>query len=133
MYPEDLKYTKTHEWVKAEEGNNIITIGLSDYAVKQLNDIVFLELPEQDAVLKKGTPFGAVESVKAVFDLNSPVTGKVTQVNSDLVDDLKLLEDDPYKQGWMMRVKVDNPDELKTLMNSSDYENFVEQEKEQGH
>ena len=126
MYPTDLKYTNTHEWVKQE--TDIVTIGIGDYAVKQLSDIVFLELPAVGDKLKKGSPFGAVESVKAVFDLNSPLTGEVIEVNQTLTDNLNLLQTDPYGQAWMIKVRLENQDEIQTLMNTADYEAFVKKE-----
>lgn len=122
MYPPDLKYTATHEWARMEEGTNIVTVGVTDYAVKQLSDIVFLELPAAGDNLKKGSPFGAVESVKAVFDLNSPVTGRVAEVNQVLTGNLDLLSADPYGQGWMVKLRLGNRDEFRTLMNAADYE-----------
>ena len=123
MYPAELKYTETHEWVRMEE--NIVTVGISDYAVKQLTDIVFLELPGAGDNLKKGSPFGAVESVKAVFDLNSPVTGRVVEVNRAVTDNLDLLRNDPCGSGWMLKIKVENQDELQTLMSSEDYQTYL--------
>lgn len=119
MYPAELKYTETHEWVRMEE--NIVTIGISDYAVKQLTDIVFLELPGVGNDLKKGSAFGAIESVKAVFDLNSPVTGRVVEVNRAVTDNLDLLRNDPYGDGWMLKVKIESQDELHNLMSVEDY------------
>ena len=126
MYPPELKYTETHEWVRMEE--NIVTVGISDYAVKQLTDIVFLELPGVGDNLKKGSPFGAVESVKAVFDLNSPVTGRVVEVNRAVTDNLDLLRNDPYGGGWMLKIKAENQDELHNLMSAEDYIKIVSRE-----
>ena len=126
MYPPDLKYTDTHEWARLEE--NTVTVGISDYAVKQLSDIVFLELPAVGDNLKKGSPFGAVESVKAVFDLTSPVTGEVMETNRVLTDNLDLLQTDPYGQGWMIKIKIENQDEFQTLTNAADYEGCLKKE-----
>ncbi len=125
MYPADLKYTDTHEWVRIEEKTGTVTVGISEYAVKQISDIVFLELPSVGDNLKKGSPFGAIESVKAVFDLNSPVTGEVTEVNQAITDNLDLLQTDPYGQGWMIKIKVESEDEFEALMNAVDYENHT--------
>ncbi len=126
MYPADLKYTNTHEWARQE--TDIVTVGISGYAIKQLSDIVFLELPSVGDNLRKGSPFGAVESVKAVFDLNSPVTGKVIEVNQALADNLDLLQADPYGQGWMVKIKAENQDELQDLMTAADYEDYLKKE-----
>jgi len=128
MYPMDLKYTNTHEWVRQE--TDIATIGISAYAVKQLSDIVFLELPAVGDKVNKGSPFGAIESVKAVFDLNSPLTGEVIEVNQTLIDNLDLLQTDPYGQAWMIKVRLENQDEIQTLMSSADYEAFLKKEED---
>lgn len=125
MYPEDLKYTETHEWVKFEESQKTVAVGITQYAVGQLSDIVFIELPKAGDRLKKGMPFGAIESVKAVFDLNSPVSGEVVEVNESLAADFDALKNDPYGKGWMMKVKTENQKELDALMNAEDYENFA--------
>ena len=124
MYPGDLKYTKTHEWAKLEKEGDVVTVGITGYAVKQLSDIVFLELPAKGDEVKKDSPFGAVESVKAVFDLNSPVTGQVVETNQALNDNLDLLKTDPYSEGWMIKVRQKNPEEMQALMSSSDYEDL---------
>lgn len=121
-----LKYTPTHEWVR-DEGEGIASVGVTEFAVKELGDIVFLELPAEGAEVKKGSPFGAVESVKAVFDLNSPVSGKVIGVNSALAEDADVLNTDPYKEGWMIRIKLENPDELKGLMDREQYNSRAEE------
>lgn len=126
MYPADLKYTTTHEWVKEEKG--VASIGLSDHAIKQLSDIVFLELPGVGDNASKGSSFGAIESIKAVFDLNSPVTGQVTEINQALIDNLDILQTDAYEQGWMVKVKLENPEELQDLMDAAAYEAFVKTE-----
>lgn len=131
MYPHDLRYTDTHEWARKEA--DIATVGISDYAVKQLSDIVFLELPKVGDNLKKGSPFGAIESVKAVFDLNSPVTGQVIEVNQGLADNLDLLQTDPYNQGWMVKVKLENQDEFQALMSTAEYEAFINQKVQEEH
>ena len=125
MYPANLKYTETHEWARIEKKTNTVTIGLSAHAIKQLTDIVFLELPGVGDNLKKGSPFGAIESVKAVFDLNSPVTGKVIEVNQSLSDNLELLQNDPYGEGWMIKISAERQDELETLMSAEDYTAYL--------
>ena len=111
-----MKYTETHEWARTEKDTNIVTVGISQYAVEQLSDIVFLELPGAGDNLRKGSLFGAIESVKAVFDLTSPVTGEVIEINQALTDNLDLLKTNPYGEGWMLKAKVENQEELQTLM-----------------
>ena len=123
MNKEDLKYTKTHEWVGID--GNIATIGLSDFAVKELSDIVFIEFPEKGKKIKRDSPFGTIESVKAAFDLNSPVSGEVVGVNSALSENLNLLKDEPYEKVWLIKIKLENADELKDLMNFGEYQEFL--------
>ncbi len=126
MYPDDLKYTESHEWVR-KEGDDVVSVGITEFAVEELGDVVFIELPEDGDTTGKGSPFGAIESVKAVVDLNSPVTGEITDVNSELADNLEVLNSDPYNEGWMIRIKLDDPDELDDLMDSAEYsEQFSE-------
>ncbi len=120
MYPNDLKYTKTHEWVRREE-DDAVSIGITEYAINELSDIIFLELPEPGTELKKDAPFGAVESVKAVFDLNSPVSGTVVETNTALSDRPETLNQDPYEEGWMVRLKMEDPGELDELLSPDDY------------
>jgi glycine cleavage system H protein len=116
----DIKYTATHEWVR-DEGNGTAAVGITGFAVSELGDIVFLELPAEGTEVKKGSPFGAVESVKAVFDLNSPVSGRVVEVNSPLSDDADILKSDPYGKGWLIRVELKKPEELEELLDKSGY------------
>ena len=125
MYPADLKYTETHEWARTRKDMNVVTVGISQYAVEQLSDVVFLELPGIGDNLMKDSPFGAIESVKAVFDLTSPVTGEVIEVNQALTDNLDLLKTDPYDEGWMLKVEVENQEELQTLMSAEDYQAYL--------
>ena len=130
MFPDELKYTKTHEWAKMEENTDIVIVGITDHAVKQLGDVVFLELPKIGHKIMKETGFGAIESVKAVFDLNSPVTGEVIETNQHLIDNLELLHKDPYKQGWMIKIKIENKNEFEALMNVSTYKSFLNEKGE---
>ena len=126
MYPEDLRYTRDHEWVRpaGERG----TVGITDYAQKQLGDVVFLELPELGRSLKAGENFGTVESVKAVSELLSPVAGEVAETNGALVKAPEAVNSDPYGAGWMMVVKLADPASLTSLMDASAYQAFVESE-----
>ena len=124
--PDDLKYTKEHEWIQ-EEGN-ILTIGITDYAQDSLGDIVFLELPEDGSSVAKDDTFGVVESVKAVSDLYSPATGNVVEVNDALVDSPEVINDDPYGEAWMIKVQIDGPDALTDTMSSEEYKKYVAEE-----
>ncbi len=123
MEKESLKYTKTHEWVKVAE--DIATIGISDFAVKELSDIVFIEFPEVGKRIKRGSPFGTIESVKAAFDLNAPISGVVKETNIALSDNLDLLKEDPFGKGWMVKIKIEDRSELKDLMDFKEYQDFV--------
>ena len=123
MYPKDLKYTKTHEWIKVE--NDVGTVGITDFAAKELTDLVYIELPAVGEKITQGSPFGSIESVKAVSDLNSPVSGEVIEVHEELTQQIDLISKDPYGEGWMIKVKLENPEELNNLMNSEDYEKWT--------
>jgi glycine cleavage system H protein len=126
--PNDLKYTKTHEWVRVS--GEIATIGITDYAQSELGDIVYLELPEPGRILAQDEIFGTVESVKAVSDLYSPVSGEVIEVNQAIVEATETVNEDPYGSGWMIRVRMSNPAEVDELLRDSDYERMVEEEME---
>lgn len=125
--PEDLFFTKEHEWVRAE--NNRATVGITVFASEKLGDITFIELPNLGDSLNKDDTFGVVESVKAVSDLFSPVSGKVLEINDSLVDSPEILNSDQYDDGWIIRIEMSDPEELKTLMNVSDYKTYCEEEK----
>jgi len=126
MYPEDRRYTKDHEWVRVEGGRG--TVGITDYAQKQLGDVVFLELPEVGRKLKAHEVFGSVESVKAVSELFSPVSGEVAQVNSALAGKPETINTDPHGEGWMMVVTLADPREADGLMDAAAYSAFVAEE-----
>lgn len=117
--PSELKYARTDEYLRLEGEN--ATIGISDFAQEQLNDIVFVELPAVGAHVAQGEPFGAVESVKAASDLLMPVGGTVTEVNSQLSDEPELLNTSPYDKGWIVKIKVDDPSEANSLMDAAAY------------
>jgi glycine cleavage system H protein len=125
-YPEDLKYTDSHEYARLD--GEIATIGISAFAIDQLGDIVFLELPDVGEALEKGETFGTVESVKAVEDLKSPVTGTVIERNDPLVESPEDLADDPYGDGWLLKVRIDDADDLDDAMSASEYRAQVEGE-----
>ena len=125
-YPEDLKYLDSHEYIRLE--GDLATIGISGFAVNQLGEIVFLELPEVGATLVKGEDFGTVESVKAVETLYTPVTGTVVERNNDIVESPENLADDPYGDGWLLKVRVDNPSEVDDALSAQKYREMVEGE-----
>jgi glycine cleavage system H protein len=118
-YPDDLRYSKEHEWVRAE--GTRATIGITSFAADELGDIVFVELPEVGASLKQFQTFGVVESVKAVSDLYSPVSGEVAEVNEALRDAPELLNSDPFGEGWILKVELADPAELDVLMDAAAY------------
>ena len=124
-YPADFKYTKEHEWIKADGGN--ATIGITHYAQNSLGDIVFVDLPKPGAELTAGKTFGSVESVKAVSDLYAPASGTVTEVNGDLATAPEKINQDAHG-AWMLKMKLKNPGELNALLSSADYEKFVAEE-----
>lgn len=126
MRPQGLKYTKTHEWVKVE--GDVATVGITDFAAKHLSDLVYLDLPEVGDSTTAGKSFAEVESVKAVADIYAPVTGEVITVNADLPDDLERITKDPFGSGWMVKVKLAKPDELKDMISAEQYERVVEAE-----
>ncbi|KAB2841746.1 glycine cleavage system protein GcvH, partial [bacterium] len=103
-FPEDLKYTTEHEWVRIE--GDVATVGITDYAQEQLGDIVFVELPEEEETIDKGDTFGVVESTKSVSDLYVPLTGAVVETNDPLLDSPEIINEDPYGEGWMIRIKL---------------------------
>jgi len=127
MRPEDLKYSETHEWVRISEKKKEATVGITDYAVKQLNDLVHLELtPKPGDSLDKDAPFGEIESVKTVADLISPVSGKIAEVNLDLAGHIDTLKEDPFDDGWMIKVKYTEPKDLEGLMTAKEYREYLE-------
>ncbi|MDO8586616.1 MAG: glycine cleavage system protein GcvH [Armatimonadota bacterium] len=126
IYPDEYRYSKTHEWVSLEA--NLAKIGITDYAQSQLGDIVHVELPEVGTAITQDGLFGSVDSVKAVSDLISPVSGEVVEVNEDLAESPELINEDPHTAGWMIIVKIDEPSELDELMSADQYEEFVEAE-----
>jgi glycine cleavage system H protein len=123
-FPEELKYTEEHEWVLVED--DVVTIGITDFAQDSLGDIVFVELPEVGATVVAGKPFGVVESVKAVSDIYSPVTGEVVEINEELPDAPETVNTSPYEDAWMIKVKLADASELDDLMDADDYKEFAQ-------
>lgn len=124
MKPQELLFSKTHEWVAVtdENGQKVATVGISDFAVQQLTDLVYIELPAVGRQVTAGQPFGEIESVKAVSDLYSPVSGEIIGVNEGLKDALELFSSDPYGAGWVMKVRVADEAALQQLLSYSDYQ-----------
>jgi glycine cleavage system H protein len=125
-FPEDLKYTREHEWAR-KKGNNFV-VGITDFAQEQLGDVVYVELPDVGDPVKKGESFGVVESTKAVSELFSPLTGKIVEVNDPLSDAPETVNDDPYEEGWMIVIEPSDPKELEALMDARTYRAFVEEQ-----
>jgi glycine cleavage system H protein len=121
--PSDLLYTKEHEWIRVEDGSG--TIGITDYAQDQLGDIVFVDLPAVGATVSAMQKFGEIESVKAVSELYSPVSGEVVEVNAALAERPELVNEYPYGEGWMIRVRLSDPSELETLLSAEEYEAYL--------
>ncbi len=125
-YPDNLKYLDSHEYVRLE--GEIATIGISEFAVDQLGDIVFLELPEVGDAVDKGENFGSIESVKAVEDLKSPVNGTVIERNDEMIDAPEQIADDPYGEGWLLKVRVNELEDIDDVMSAQEYQALVEGE-----
>lgn len=124
MYPNDFYYTKDHEWIKVE--GEEATVGITDFAQKQLGDVVYLELPEIGKTLEFHQGLGVIESVKAVSDVYSPVSGEVIAVNEELNDNPEIVNQDPHGKGWIIKLKVQDKTELDKLLSASEYEQFLE-------
>jgi len=130
MYPENLHYTKQHEWVRMEGDSGVV--GITDYAQNQLGDIVYVDLPRAGTKLEQGKVMGSVESVKAVSDVYSPITGEVTEVNPVLATAPEKLNESPHGDGWLIKIRLAAPDEIQGLLSAADYEKYVAEE-ETGH
>ncbi|HSN91410.1 MAG TPA: glycine cleavage system protein GcvH [Anaeromyxobacteraceae bacterium] len=125
-FPDDLKYTREHEWARSRDGK--IVVGITDFAQDQLGDVVYVELPDVGDEVKKGESFGVVESTKAVSELFAPITGKVVEVNDPLTEAPEAINEDPYEEGWMIAVAPSDPKELAELMDAKAYRAFVEEQ-----
>lgn len=128
MRPEDKLYSETHEWVKTE--GDEATIGITDYAVNQLSDLVHIDLPEVGDIVESDAPLGEIESVKTVSDLIAPLSGEVIAVNEKVIKDLDILAEDPFEEGWLVRIKMTDKEEIENLMSAQEYEEFVESAEE---
>lgn len=123
--PEDVRYSKEHEWIRVSDGTG--TIGITDFAQQELGDVVFVELPAVGAQISRGEPFGVVESVKAVSDIYAPVSGTITEINTRLTSEPELLNSDPFGESWLVRVSLSSPGEVDSLMDAAAYTAYVEQ------
>jgi glycine cleavage system H protein len=124
MYPDDFYYSKDHEWLRIDGEN--ATVGITDFAQKQLGDVVYVELPQAGVQLEFHQSFGVIESVKAVSDIYAPISGEVMGINEELNESPELINEDPHDKGWIVRIKVKNETELENLMSASEYEKFLE-------
>jgi glycine cleavage system H protein len=123
MYPTDYRYTKEHEWVKADGAN--ATIGITDYAQEELGDVVFVELPKVGAKISAGKSFGTVESVKAVSEIYAPVDGEVTETNATLANAPETINKDPHGAAWLIKVKLSDPKQMPALMDAAAYQAYI--------
>ena len=121
--PNDLKYTREHEWVKID--GNILTLGITDHAQSELGDIIFLEFPELNQMISKDEPFGTIEAVKTVADLFAPVSGKILEINKDLENSPDLVNSDSYGQGWIVKITCNDDSELDDLLDSEKYKELI--------
>ena len=127
MYPDNFRYTKEHEWVLAD--GDAGTIGITDHAQQELGDIVYVDLPNVGTRIDAGKSLGSVESVKAVSDIYSPVSGEITEINESLADAPEKLNTDPHGDAWLVKIRLSNPEEIQHLMSAADYQSYVGAEK----
>ena len=126
-YPEELKYTKEHEWTR-DEGDGRVRVGITDFAQDALGDVVYVDIPETGTEVKAGQPFGEVESTKSVSDVYSPVTGSILEANAALAETPELVNQDPYGDGWMVAIDLSDRSELDSLMDADAYRRLVEEQ-----
>ena len=123
--PSDLKFTRTHEWLRLD--GDVATVGISDHAQGELGDITYLELPEEGDRISQSQPFGIVESVKAASDIYGPIDGEVVERNEDVLEAPDLVNTSPYERAWLLRIRVSDPSQLEALMDASSYDSYAEQ------
>ncbi|MDI6827415.1 MAG: glycine cleavage system protein GcvH [Armatimonadota bacterium] len=123
MQPEDLKYTKTHEWIRIK--NNLATIGITDHAQSELGEVLFVELPKSGAYVEKGTVIGTIESLESFHEVISPINGKIVEVNDELVETPERINENPYGSGWLVTIEMSDPSEANALISADDYELFI--------
>ena len=124
--PADRRYASSHEW--AIKDGNLIVVGITAHAVQELSDLVFIDLPESGTAVTSGEPFGEIESVKAVSELNAPVTGRVVEINRELEDNLDILVESPYDHGWMIKIEPSDPSEYTSLLQQAEYQRILEED-----
>jgi glycine cleavage system H protein len=124
-FPDELKYTKEHEWIR-DNGDGTATVGITDFAQSELGDIVFVELEEPGYSFEKDDVFGTVEAVKTVSELFAPVAGEINEVNEDLEDDPELVNSDPYGAGWLIKITLSNPDDIQDLLDVEEYKKIID-------
>jgi glycine cleavage system H protein len=127
MYPENFRYTKEHEWVLAD--GDAASVGITDHAQQELGDIVYVDLPKVGTRVGAGKSLGSVESVKAVSDIYSPVSGEITEINETLADAPESLNSDPHGVAWLVKIRLSNPEEIQSLMSAADYQSYIGAEK----
>ena len=124
--PKELKYAKEHEWARLEDDH--VTVGITDFAQNELGEVVYVELPAREDEVRKDEPFGVIESVKAVSDLYSPATGKVVDVNTTLDENPEKINNDPYGEGWIVRIALSDKSELEDLFSATEYEKYLKEQ-----
>ena len=129
MYPEDLKYAKSHEWVRGGDGK--VVVGISHYAQAELQEVVLVDLPAVGTKVEAGKQMAVIESVKAAFDIYAPVSGEVLKVNEKLEEEPETVNSDPYGEGWMLEIKLENPGDLDNLMDAKTYQSTLCEKKEE--
>lgn len=122
-FPQNLKYTKEHEWVKID--GDLLIVGITDHAQSELGDIIFIEFPDLNQMISKDEPFGTIEAVKTVADLFAPVSGKIIEINQDLEDNPELVNSDPYGEGWIVKITDFDKSQLDALLDSNNYEEII--------
>jgi glycine cleavage system H protein len=128
-YPDDLYYTRNHLWVRIQ--GTRATVGVTDYAQREMGEVLFVDLPEEGSQVEKDDVFGSLESSKTVAELRCPVSGEIVSISKDLEEEPSLVNDDPYGRGWLIVVEIDDPNELEEMINAADYEEMLEQEAEE--
>jgi glycine cleavage system H protein len=128
-YPDDLYYTRNHLWVRIQGTRG--TVGVTDYAQREMGEVLFVDLPEEGSQVEKDDVFGSLESSKTVAELRCPVSGEIVSISKDLEEEPALVNDDPYGRGWLIVVEIDDPNELEEMINAADYEELLEQEAEE--
>ena len=126
MFPEDLKYMESHEWARRED--DIVVVGVTDYAQREIQDVVYVEMPEVGTIVEQKKGLGVIESVKAAFDLYAPVSGEIIEINEELEDTPELVNEDAYGSGWMVKIRMSHPGELDNIMSANEYQELIEAE-----